>query len=63
MVLRGVWPARDEGGSLKIRRRYGFEFTSTGQARYQGTIILLGHVLKNLELEAYILPSDDDSLL
>lgn len=60
MVLRGVWPIRDEQGSLKIRRRYVFEFSSTGEARYQGTITLLGHVLKSLELEAHILPSDDD---
>ena len=60
MVLKGVWPMRDEQGSLKIRRRYGFEFTSTGEARYQGTIILLGQLQKSLEFEAHILPRDED---
>jgi hypothetical protein len=56
MVLRGVWPARDEQGSLKLRRRYSFEFTSTGEARYQGTVELFGNRLQKLELEAHIFP-------
>jgi len=60
MMLKGVWASRDEIGSLKIRRRYVFEFSSTGQARYQGEIVLLGHILKSMELEAHILPEDED---
>lgn len=63
MVLKGVWPVRDETGALKIRRRYGFEFTSTGESRYQGTIILIGLSLQSLEMEAYIIPDDEDSLM
>lgn len=60
MVLRSVWPARDSEGSLKMRRCYDFEFASTGQARYKGSIELLGHQLQHFELEAHILPSDED---
>jgi hypothetical protein len=60
MVLKGVWPVRDETGSLGIRRRYSFEFTSTGEARNQGTIVLLGSIVKSLDLEAHIMPDQDD---
>lgn len=62
MVLRGVWPARNDQGSLILRRRYSFEFTSTGQARYQGRIELLGKHLEKLELDAYIIPDDENTL-
>ena len=42
LVLKGVWPLRDESGVLGLRRRYSFEFTSTGETRYQGRVLLLG---------------------
>jgi len=58
MVLKGLWPARDEGGSLRLRRRYGFEFTSTGETRSQGMIELYGTRLHNIQLDAHILPDD-----
>ena len=59
MVLKGVWPARDELGSLKLRQRYNFEFTSTGQARYQGKVELIGNRLQKLELEPHIMPEEN----
>ena len=62
LVLKGVWPVRDEQGSLTIRRKYSFEFTSTGEARYHGWLILHGTVLHRLELDAYIIPDDDNSI-
>lgn len=60
MVLKGVWPARDDQGSLKLRRRYSFEFTSTGQARYQGKIELFGNRLQKMELDAHIIPEPSE---
>jgi hypothetical protein len=63
MVLAAVWPIRDEAGSLMLRRRYRFEFSSTGSARYQGTIELRGQRLQSMELEAHIIPEDDDSII
>ncbi len=63
MVLRGVWPARDDEGSLRLRRRYGFEFTSTGEARSQGTVELFGFKLQNLHLDAHMLPENHDKFL
>jgi len=61
-VLKGVWPARDELGSLSLRRRYVFEFTSTGEARYQGRIELCGNKLQKLELDPHIIPDEGGNL-
>ncbi len=58
MVIRGLWLARKSDGSLVIRRIYQFEFTSTGEQRYQGRIVLIGMALKSIDLEAYRLPGD-----
>jgi Protein of unknown function (DUF3301) len=63
MVLKGVWPVRDKEGTLRIRRRYNFEFTSTGEARSQGTAELHGLRLSNLHLDAHMLPEDHDKFL
>jgi len=63
MVLKGVWPVRDEEGSLRLRRRYNFEFTSTGAARSQGTIELHGMRLHKLHLDPHMLPNDHDEFL
>ena len=62
MVLSGVWPVRSDSGSLVMRRKYNFEFTSTGESRYQGLIIMFGIKVLSLELEAHLFPTDDDSL-
>ena len=62
MVLKGGWPVRDELEILNLRRRYHFEFSSTGEIRYQGIIVLHGHTLKNLELEPHVIPTQEDSL-
>ena len=63
MVLKGVWPARDAQGSLRLRRRYAFEFTSTGAARSLGTAELFGNKLQSLHLDPHLLPEDGDSFL
>lgn len=62
IVLKGVWPHRGESGALELRRRYGFEFTSTGEQRYQGLIELSGRKLQRIDLEAHILPDSNDRL-
>lgn len=62
IVLKGVWPRRGETGSLQLRRRYAFEFTSTGEQRYQGLIELSGRRLQSIELEAHILPDSENHL-
>ncbi len=63
MVLKGVWPVRDSEGALRLRRRYSFEFTSTGEARSQGTAELHGTRLYNLHLDPHMLPENHDNFL
>lgn len=63
MVLKGVWPVRDGEGSLRLRRRYIFEFTSTGEARSQGSAELHGMRLHKLHLDPHLLPDDHEKFL
>ena len=44
---------RDEGGRLRLRRTYVFEFSDTGDNRRQGAIVMLGAQLEDLRLEPY----------
>lgn len=60
IVLKGVWPRRNNFGSLQLRRRYSFEFTSTGEERYQGMIELSGRRLQSIEVEPHIMPDSDN---
>ena len=62
LVLRGVWPVRNAGGSLVLRRRYSFEFTSTGEMRHKGEAILHGLQLQQLHLDPYIMPNEQERL-
>lgn len=48
--LRGLWLKRDTDGTIKIWRSYNFEFSSTGDERYIGKVVLLGHKITNFEL-------------
>ena len=59
MVITGYWPGINSTGNLVIRRTYQFEFTSTGERRYQGIIVLFGSQIKSIDLEAYIIPDAD----
>ena len=62
LVLKGLWPVRNQSGSLVLRRHYHFEFTSTGEVRHQGTITLHGARLISLHLDPYILPNQQEQL-
>ena len=62
MVLKGLWPIRSVEGALMLRRRYHFEFTSTGEMRSQGAIELIGRHINKLDIEAHLLPENDASL-
>jgi hypothetical protein len=45
--------ARDEGGRLRLRRSYVFEFSDTGDNRRHGAIVMLGARVEELRLEPY----------
>jgi hypothetical protein len=58
MVIKAIFPVRDAQGSVRLRRKYRFEFTSTGEARYQGMIVMSGRRRIDIQLEPHILPSE-----
>jgi len=45
--------ARDDAGQVRIRRRFGFEFTSDGERRYRGEIMMLGARVKGVRVELH----------
>ena len=53
VVIRGLTITRDRNGQLCFRRRYDFEFASTGDRRYKGKVVLLGRMIADIELEAH----------
>jgi hypothetical protein len=59
MVIKTLWLERNAGGSLSVRRRYQFEFSSTGERRYLGLLTMVGTKLKSIETETYQLPHSD----
>lgn len=56
VVIKGLWIETNSRGWLSVRRRYQFEFSSTGEQRYQGVLVLLGTRLKWIEIETYQIP-------
>ena len=45
--------ARDHTGQLRIRRSFGFEFTSDGERRYRGEITMLGMRVQGVQVELH----------
>ncbi|MGA8052176.1 MAG: DUF3301 domain-containing protein [Burkholderiales bacterium] len=45
--------ARDRDGRLRLERHYVFEFSETGDNRRQGSMVLLGAELSDIQLEPY----------
>lgn len=50
---RRLWFKRDKQGHLSLWRAYHFEFTSTGNERYQGRVLTLGRYVLDIELEPH----------
>ena len=53
VVLESIRFARDREGRLVFRRIYRFEFASTGDERYQGSIVLTGMQVESVQLEPW----------
>jgi len=51
--LNGASLKRNEMGRWCIYRQFKFEFTSTGEHRYSGTMELLGSKVSNIKLAAF----------
>jgi hypothetical protein len=59
MVITAIWPALSRSGKIEFRRTYQFEFSSIGDNRYQGQLVMQGLRLKSIDLETYKLPDPD----
>ncbi|MGK0441602.1 MAG: hypothetical protein ACJA0N_001402 [Pseudohongiellaceae bacterium] len=53
VVLKAFWFKRNGQGQLKMWRSYQFEFSSTGDERYQGRVVMLGLVIESIELQPH----------
>lgn len=53
VVQKKVLLQRNEAGQLQIVRQYLFEFTSDGEDRYSGRILLAGRDLRAFQMDAY----------
>lgn len=53
IALRAVWLKRNAAGRLCFWRRYHFEFTSTGDERYSGRIVTLGHEVTDIDIDPH----------
>jgi hypothetical protein len=47
----------DSRGRKRFARVYSFEFTVTGEQRHSGSVVMFGHHLGHIELEAHPLPA------
>lgn len=56
VVLKRMGPYRHANGRWTLRRVFHFEFTSTGERRYGGTVTFDGASLVGVELEAHRVP-------
>lgn len=53
LVLRKLWWGRNLKGAIAMKRTYFFEFTSTGEYRYRGTVALLGYQLLSVDAQTH----------
>lgn len=46
-------------GSLRFYRCYSFEFSSTGDERYRGQVVITGNTVESVDFQAHRLPATD----
>lgn len=53
VMLRALWFKRNGKGEWCIWRSYDFEFSTTGEDRYLGKIVMLGNEVQNVMVEPH----------
>jgi hypothetical protein len=53
LVLTSLGLAKNRQGHWQFRRSYRFEFSSTGEYRYRGTVTVVGKQVTNIELATH----------
>jgi len=57
---RRQWLSRNKQGSMCLCRQYTFEFTTTGEQRYQGRILIMSGKVVKSDMDVYRI-NDDSS--
>ena len=55
VVLRGLGFRRSGSSLFGLAYKYHFEFSTTGERRYQGSTELIGRRLSTIEMEAHVI--------
>ncbi len=55
VALQRVSLQRDSNGTTRLHRVYLFEFSSTGEQRYRGQLVLSGGRVQNIESDVHII--------
>jgi hypothetical protein len=58
IALHSCSLARGKTGKIRILRHFTFEFSATGEDRYQGTCVMEGTDVAAIEMPAYRLPTE-----
>lgn len=53
VALNSIRLGRDQAGKICVRRVFSFEFSSTGNERYNGVCIMLGRRVESIQMEPY----------
>ena len=53
IAANGIKLKRDNNGKMQFQRTFYFEFSSTGDERYNGRIIMLGQRVESIYMEPY----------
>ncbi|MDO9268391.1 MAG: DUF3301 domain-containing protein [Methylobacter sp.] len=53
VALNSIRLKRDQTGKVRVRRIFLFEFSSTGNERYNGVCIMLGRRVESIQMEPY----------
>ena len=53
VALNSMRLKRDSTGKIQVQRLFCFEFSSTGNDRYNGVCIILGQRVESIQMEPY----------
>jgi len=53
IALNGLQLKRDKTGKIHLCRSFQFEFSSTGNERYNGQIVMIGYRIESIQMEPY----------
>ena len=53
VALNSIRLTRDQSGKIRLQRIFSFEFSSTGNERYNGVCIMLRRRVESIQMEPY----------